>query len=140
MSDLVSRCQQEREGYTLAVSHGRPGIAQQVSGVALPYPERKMNVDIKCQRQRVQHQNYLPTIHDCMYIPRTTAYYMYYKSIPLLHVLVFTPVADAIWLLCSSVRRAKRGPISSVIYLLKRQLLGASAAKVSFSVTRRTRL
>ena len=29
------------------------------------------------------------------YIPRTTAYYMYYKSMP----LVFTPVTDAIWLL-----------------------------------------
>ena len=27
------------EGYTLAVSHGRPGISQQVSGVALPYTE-----------------------------------------------------------------------------------------------------
>ena len=58
MSDL-SRCQQEYihvierepEGYTLAVSHGRPGISQQVSGVALPYTERKVNVDIKCQRQ-----------------------------------------------------------------------------------------
>ena len=52
-----SRCQQEYiierepEGYTLAVSHGRPGISQQVSGVALPYTERKVNVDIKCQRQ-----------------------------------------------------------------------------------------
>ena len=55
--NLVSYCQQEYiierepEGYTLAVSHGRPGISQQVSGVALPYTERKVNVDIKCQRQ-----------------------------------------------------------------------------------------
>ena len=55
--NLVSCCQQEYiierepEGYTLAVSHGRPGISQQVSGVALPYTERKVNVDIKCQRQ-----------------------------------------------------------------------------------------
>ena len=60
------------------------------------------------------------------YIPRTTAYYMYYKSMP----LVFTPVTDAIWLLCIGVRRAKSGPISSAIYLLFlravfMQLLGA---------------
>ena len=63
------------------------------------------------------------------YIPRTTAYYMYYKSMP----LVFTPVTDAIWLLCIGVRRAKSGPISSAIYLraVFMQLLGASAAKVS---------
>ena len=53
----MSECQQEYiierepEGYILAVSHGRPGISQQVSGVALPYTERKVNVDIKCQRQ-----------------------------------------------------------------------------------------
>ena len=60
------------------------------------------------------------------YIPRTTAYYMYYKSMP----LVFTPVTDPIWLLCIGVRRAKSGPISSAIYL-RAQLLGASAAKVS---------
>ena len=46
------------------------------------------------------------------YIPRTTAYYMYCKSMP----LVFTPVTDAIWLLCIGVRRAKSGPISSAIY------------------------
>ena len=58
-----------------------------------------------------------------VYIPD---YYMYYKSMPL---LVFTPVADAIWLLCIGVRRAKSGPISSAIYLraVFMQLLGASA-------------
>ena len=60
-----------------------------------------------------------------MYIPRTC----------LLHAmqLVFTPVADAIWLLCIGVRRAKSGPISSAIYLrgVFMQLPGASAAKVS---------
>ena len=71
------------------------------------------------------------------YILRTTAYYMYYKSMP----LVFTPVTDAIWLLCIGVRRAKSGPISSAIYLRAvLQLLGASAAKVSsllYSSTRR---
>ena len=74
------------------------------------------------------------------YIPRTTAYYMYYKSMP----LVFTPVTDPIWLLCIGVRRAKSGPISSAIYLraVFMQLLGASAAKVSSLLysTRRTRV
>ena len=84
---LSARVEREPEGYTLAVSHGRPGISQQVSGVALPYTERKVNVDI--------------LLH------------MYYKSMP----LVFTPVTDAIWLLCIGVRRAKSGPISSAIYL-----------------------
>ena len=65
------------------------------------------------------------------YIPRTTAYYMYYKSMP----LVFTPVTDAIWLLCIGVRRAKSGPISSAIYLraVFMQLLGASAATLLYS-------
>ena len=70
------------------------------------------------------------TTHELFaYIPRTTAYYMYYMSMP----LVFTPVTDPIWLLCIGVRRAKSGPISSAIYLraVFMQLLGASAAKVS---------
>ena len=48
---VYNTIEREPEGYTLAVSHGRPGISQQVSGVALPYTERKVNVDIKCQRQ-----------------------------------------------------------------------------------------
>ena len=107
----LSRCQQgyriEREGYALAVSHGRPGISQQVSGVALPYTERKVNVDIKCQRQWVQHIC-LTYIHVCIY-PGLLLTDMYYKSMP----LVFTPL----WLLCIGVRRAKSGPISSAIYL-----------------------
>ena len=47
---VYNTIEREPEGYTLAVSHGRPGISQQV-GVALPYTERKVNVDIKCQRQ-----------------------------------------------------------------------------------------
>ena len=92
-----------------------------MSGVALPYTERKVNVDIKCQTVSTTHKLFA-------YIPRTTAYYMYYKSMP----LVFTPVTDPIWLLCIGVRRAKSGPISSAIYLraVFMQLLGASAAKV----------
>ena len=64
--------------------------------------------------------------YTCMHIPQTTTCILYYKSMPL---LVFTPVADAIWLLCIGVRRAKSGPISSAIYLraVYMQLLGASA-------------
>ena len=64
-----------------------------------------------------------------VYTPDYCLLHMYYKSMP----LVFTPVTDAIWLLCIGVRRAKSGPISSAIYLraVFMQLLGASAAKVS---------
>ena len=62
---------------------------------------------------------HLPNVYTC------TAYYIciYYKWMP----LVFTPVTDAIWLLCIGVRRAKSGPISSAIYLraVFMQLLGA---------------
>ena len=44
---ILSCCQQgyriEKGGlYTLASSHGRPGISQKVSGVALPYTESEI--------------------------------------------------------------------------------------------------
>ena len=38
-------CIIEREGYTLAVSHGRPGISQQMFGLPC-LTQRTVNVDI----------------------------------------------------------------------------------------------
>ena len=80
---------------------------------------------------------HLPNVYTCIhtdYCLLHNMYIKYYKSMP----LVFTPVTDAIWLLCIGMRRAKSGPIRSAIYLraVFMQLLGASAAKV----TRRTRV
>ena len=37
---IYDTIEREPEGYTLAVSHGRHGISQQASGVALPYTEK----------------------------------------------------------------------------------------------------
>ena len=69
--NLVSYCQQGyREGYTLAISHGRPGISRQVSGVALPYTERTVNVDINVRDSEYNTQGrpkYLPNTHVCIY-------------------------------------------------------------------------
>ena len=40
LSDIYDTIEREPEGYTLAVSHGRPGTSQQVSGVVLLYTEK----------------------------------------------------------------------------------------------------
>ena len=37
----------------LLSSHGRPGLSRQVSGVALPYTERTVNVDINLMSETV---------------------------------------------------------------------------------------